>query len=172
MSTLKSDYEAALLRNEPFDCTGKAWACYAAKNAALKKEFPTTYENTASGHSPRVSQYVRERNSLDDELHAFSSELWEKRWNRLRELEGEPQCEIVCPEEKLKQLCSQAADEIITRLGVSFDSDEFKAEAGALIMECSPKAGGPPGKVAGDGALEVANSSVSGGNFGPVYCFN
>ena len=142
MSNFTTDYRDALQRNESFDCTGKARACYAEKNAVLKKSDPVKCKDAASGHSLRVSQAVRKQNSLDEELHSYSSELWEAQWTRLRELEGEPLCNVACPAELLEKLCHHGATVKMNEIGDSFDSDAFRASGGPLSMRCFPSLGG------------------------------
>jgi hypothetical protein len=138
VSNFTDEFEAAFYQGLPFNCNGRRWACYTAENDLMRKQHPDKYENVVSGHSPRVSDHVRAMNSLDDELHRFSTELWEMRWTHLTKLEGEPKCEVTCRDAKTKALCTKRVSEFEKRYGISFDSDEFRSLGMMLVMQCEP----------------------------------
>jgi hypothetical protein len=158
MSTFDEEYAAAWEKSDNgtnvgdyIDCEGRQYACYTAMNKLLKKLHPDLYVSTAGNHSPRVSDYVRRRNSLDYDLHEWSKTLWKKQWGALLEQEGQPTCEINCPPEQAEELCrsnyESTKKEIAStylelnpdlKYDLAWDSDDVFAEAGPVMLKCKP----------------------------------
>ena len=159
MSNFPAEYAAACGKSESgtgleksIDCTGKHHACYAAKHKLMKEQQPALYALAASGHSPQVSNYVRQRNSMDDELHELSKVPWQKQWSLLLRQEGRPTCEIECSAAHIKNLCTanyestkeklaetHAAFDLKGGCDLRWDSDDVFSEAGPVKMDCKPK---------------------------------
>lgn len=123
------------------DCTGKAWSCYFARNAITKKMHEQGNLigsiEAASGHSEHVTKRIQEQNSLDHEVHRFSKELWNEQLAQLKNLEGEPACEIECGAAEVMSTCIETVADLEKEHGILFDSDEFRSIAGAQRFRCS-----------------------------------
>ena len=121
------------------DCNGKAWACYTAKSLAQRKRNASHEVLAARGHSLEVTRYIREMNSLDQELHEFSVQLWDDQWSALLETEGEPECEIVCDGGKFEAACKESVKQIETQFNISFLSDDFHSiQENQMVFMCPP----------------------------------
>ena len=89
-----------------------------------------------SGHSEHVTTRIREQNSLDHDLHTFSKQLWREKLAQLKQLKGEPACEIECAPAEVEATCIEAVAGIEKTHNVLFDSDEFRSVAGAHRFKC------------------------------------
>ncbi len=77
VSSFTRDFEAAFSRRDDFDCTDRRWACYAARNAVLRKQHPVYSQKTQNTTHTVVSSSKTIRSNL-------SPPLFQTRLNSIR----------------------------------------------------------------------------------------